>query len=293
MCRASLVGALAASAPALALAAPHRADPSEARIEQLERQMQQLIADNQKLHVEDEQLTAPAQQLETEAEQLKAAQAGQAQALQTQGAAVATQGKTIETVQASEPAAPSVISNIVGGRPVFTSANGRFTVTLHTVMQLDAGAYFQAAPGPTTSDFRRSGPALGATAANVDFAHARDLRDGTDFRRARLGLDGTVFGDWDWRLLFDFGGSGVENTGQLYETWVQYSGFRPLRLRVGAFPPTIGLEDSASTNGMPFMERSVAEDLARGLAAGDTRLAGQAYAWGDHWLLSAAVTGRT
>ncbi len=52
---------------------------------------------------------------------------------------------------------------MLNGRPVFTSANGRFTVTAHTVMQLDTGAYFQAAPGPIATDLRRSGPALGAT----------------------------------------------------------------------------------------------------------------------------------
>jgi phosphate-selective porin OprO/OprP len=136
---------------------------------------------------------------------------------------------------------------------------------------------------------------LGATAANIDATHARQLKDGTDFRRARLGLDGTAFGDWDYRILFDFAGpsSGVEDAGQLYETYIQYSGFKPLRLRVGAFPPTIGLEDSASTNWMPFIERSAIEDMARGFAAGDTRLSAQAYAFGDTWLVSAAVTGRT
>jgi phosphate-selective porin OprO/OprP len=182
---------------------------------------------------------------------------------------------------------------MLSGRPVFASANGRFTLTVRTVSQLDTAAYFQGAPGPIATDLRRSGPALGATAANVDLTHARDLKDGTDFRRARLGLDGTAFGDWDYRILFDFGGSGVENSGQLYETWVQYSGLKPLRFRAGAFSPTIGLEDSASTSGMPFIERSAIEDMARGFAAGDTRLAAQAYAYDAHWLASIAVTGRT
>ena len=290
--RACIISLLLASASTLALAAPRKVDPREARIQQLEAEMQQLIADNQKLHAEDEQLSARSQALEAELEQLKQSQAGQAQALQTQGAAIQAQGQSIQTVEAKAPAAPSVVTSMLNGRPVWTSASGRFTMTVHSVVQLDAGAYFQGSPGPTTADLRRSGPALGATAANADAAHARDLKDGTDFRRARLGIDGTAFGDWDWRLLLDFAGTGVENTGQLYETWVQYSGFKPFRARVGAFPVTIGLEDSASTSGMPFMERSAVEDMARGLAAGDTRLAGQIYGFGDHWLVSGAVTGR-
>ena len=288
----SLIGGMVVGVSGPAEAAHRKPDPREARIQQLEQEMQQLMEDNRKLHAQDEALTTRAQQLETEVQQLKQGQATEAQAIQTQGQAVQAQSQAIATVEAKTPP-PSVISNMLNGRPVFTSQNGRFTLTLRAVMQLDSAGYFQGSPGPTTTDLRRSGPALGASASNVDFAHARQLKDGTDFRRARLGVDGTAFGDWDYRILFDFGGTGVENAGQLYETWVQYSGFKPLRIRVGAFSPSIGMEDQASTNGMPFLERTVAEDLARGLAAGDTRIAGQVYGWGDHWLASGAVTGRT
>jgi phosphate-selective porin OprO/OprP len=66
-----------------------------------------------------------------------------------------------------------------------------------------------------------------------------------------------------------------------------------VRLRVGAFSPSIGLEDQASTNSMPFLERSAIEDMARGLAAGDTRISAEAFANGPHYLISGAITGRT
>ncbi len=180
-----------------------------------------------------------------------------------------------------------------GGRPTFRTSDGNFTATLHGVVQLDAAQYDQDKAGPIATDLRRSGPALGASASNIDLTHARQLKDGDVFRRARIGLDGTVYGDWDYRLLFDFAGSGVENTGQLYESWVQYSGLRPFKVRLGAFAPSIGLDDQGSTNGIPFLERAVSSDLARGLAAGDTRTALQVFATGDHWLASAAVTGKT
>ena len=182
--------------------------------------------------------------------------------------------------------------SVEGGRPTFTSADGKFSATLHGVMQLDAAAYDQDSPGPITTDLRRSGPALGASASNVDLTHARNLKNGDNFRRARIGIDGTAFGDWDYRILFDFGGTGVENTGQLYETWVQYNGFKPLRIKVGAFSPSLGLDDQGSTNAMPFLERSTAADLARGLAGGDTRTAAQLFGYGDHWFAAGAVTGR-
>lgn len=225
------------------------------------------------------QLEAEVQQLADEVQDLKRGQAEQI--------------KTIATVEKSVPATPSAIVSIGNGKPTIASADGKFTASLHGIMQLDTATYDQRSPGPTSSDFRRSGPAVGGSTSNVEAAHARDLKSGDLFRRARVGIDGVAFGDWDYRFIFDFGGSGVENTGQVYETWVQYSGLKPFHFRVGAFSPSIGLDDQASTNGMPFLERAVSSDIARGLAAGDTRTAAEIWASSDHWLVSGAVTGRT
>jgi len=258
---ASLAAFLLAGVASAAMAqdaAPAPQDPREARIEQLE---------------------AAVQQLSAEVEDLKRGQAAQIQ--------------TIEDAAQKIPPPPSVNTTFVNGRPTLASADGKFSATLHGVMQLDTGAVDQRGPGPLATDLRRDGPAIGSSAANTDALHARNLKDGTLFRRARLGVDGTAFGDFDYRVLLDFGGSGVENAGQLYETWLQYSGFRPLRVRIGAFAPAIGLDDQASTNGMPFIERAGSSDAARNLAAGDTRLAAQLFGYGDHWFASAAVTGRT
>ena len=173
------------------------------------------------------------------------------------------------------------------------SPDGKFSATFHGVMQFDAAQYAQPSAGPIATDLRRDGPALGGSASNVEAAHARNLKNGDVFRRARIGLDGSVYGDWDYRVLFDFAGAGTENAGQLYEAWAQYSGFKPFHLRVGAFSPSIGLDDQASTNGMPFLERAVSSDLARGLAGGDTRTAAAIWAAGDRWYASGAFTGRT
>jgi phosphate-selective porin OprO and OprP len=262
-----LISILAAGVSSIALAqpaqpAPAAPDPQEARIEQLESEVSDLAA---------------------EVQDLKRGQAAQIQ--------------TIADVQSSEPAPPSVLTTILNGHPSIASADGKFTANFHGILQFDAGGYDQSHLGPLTTDLRRSGPALGATTTagsgnTIDTSHARELKDGDDFRRARIGVDGKAFGDWDYKLIFDFAGSGVEDAGQLYEGWLQYSGVKPLHLRVGAFAPSIGLEDQASTNGMPLLERSVAEDLARGLAAGDTRTAVELWGSGDHWLASAALTGR-
>ena len=174
---------------------------------------------------------------------------------------------------------------IVAGKPSIQSADGRFTANLHAVMQFDAADYRQATPGPIAADFRR-----GATAA--DTAHARDLSSGTNFRRARIGIDGKAFGDWEYNALIDLGGAGEEDAGHIQELWVQYSGLTPFHVKVGAFPPSIGLEDQGSANGQLFLERPASADIARSLAGGDFRESAEIWGAGDWWYLNAAVTGR-
>jgi phosphate-selective porin OprO/OprP len=255
-----VIAILASGVCSAAVAQPSTApaaDPREARIDRLEAEVQDLAA---------------------EVQDLKRGQAAQIE--------------TLSNVESKPAGPPSVMASLANGAPSLKSADGRFTANFHGILQFDASEYNQSRLGPTSSDVRRSGPALGASASNVDLTHARELKDGDVFRRARIGVDGKAFGDWDYRLIFDFGGAGVENAGQLYEGWVQYSGLKPAHLRVGAFSPSIGLEDQASTNGMPLLERSAVEDIARGFVAGDTRTAVELWASGDHWLASAAITGR-
>ncbi len=175
---------------------------------------------------------------------------------------------------------------ILAGRPSIQSGDGRFVANLHGVMQFDAANYFQHRAGPIATDFRRGGAA-------GDTAHARDLNSGTNFRRARIGIDGRVFGDFDYNVLFEFGGAGAEDAGHIQELWLQYTGLQPFRLRVGAFPPSVGLEDQNSTNGMPFLERPAISDISRGVAGGDYREAIQLAASRSRWFAALSLTTRT
>ncbi len=195
--------------------------------------------------------------------------------------------------QATPPLGPPALiqypsaggATILAGRPVIQSADGRFAANLHAVMQFDAADYSQRSPGPIAADFRRG-------AAAADTAHARDLSSGTNFRRARIGIDGKAFGDFEYNALFEFGGAGEEDAGHIQELWVQYSGLRPFHLKIGAFPPSVGLEDQGSTNGALFLERPAVADMARSLTGGDFREAVQLWAAGERWYASGAVTGR-
>ncbi len=153
-------------------------------------------------------------------------------------------------------------------------------------MQFDAAGYLQRAAGPIATDLRRGG-------ASTDTPHARDLNNGTNFRRARVGIDGKVFGDFDYNLLFEFGGAGAEDAGHIQELWLQYSGLQPFRLRVGAFPPSVGLEDQGSTNGSLFLERPAISDISRGIAGGDFREGAMLVGSRSRWYAAASLTTRT
>jgi len=162
--------------------------------------------------------------------------------------------------------------SVAGGKPTIASGDGAYSATLHGVMQLDAAHYFQDKGLPT---------AIG---------NARDLNNGTNFRRARLGVDGKLAKVFDYSILLDFGGAGTDGSGVLQELYLQYN-YAPFKVRVGAFAPNLGLEDAASTNGSLFAERPSAAEAARGLAGADRRIALQTQAVSERWILSAALTG--
>ena len=274
----ALPGSVAAQAPP-----PVAAADRDARIDALEANLKQIEAELQALRqLNGTPASATAAVPSSAAAPVAAAATGRGQAL-----AAAGQQSSAGNGRIFNPGTPSTaaVSSIDSGKPVITSSDGRFTANLLAVMQFDVADYFQPAAGPLATDLRRGG-------ALADNAHARNLANGTNFRRARIGIGGKAFGDFEYTALFDFGGAGVEDNGHIQELWLQYSGLKPAHIRVGAFPPFIGLEDAGSTNGMLFLERPASADIARGLAGGDFREAGQVTVNTERWFASGAITGR-
>lgn len=175
---------------------------------------------------------------------------------------------------------------IANGRPTIASGDGKFSAAFRGVLQLDGALYSQDDPGPVGTDPRR-----GSFGDATENDHARDLSDGFNFRRVRLGIEGKAFGDFEYNFLYDFGGSGVEEGGKISAAWVQYNGLGPVKLRVGAFPPVTSLEDAASNASSLFGERASIAETVRGVAGGDGRTAVALLGSGERWNFTAAVTG--
>ena len=220
----------------------------------------------------DLQIRLDTQQAQMEAQQGQ--MAAMAQQLAELKSTISSGFADVKAAQTKQDKADRVV--IANGRPSIQSADGRFTANLKGVMQFDTAAYFQDDPPAVQTDPR-----------------ARDLNDGTNFRRARIGIDGKMFGDFNYSILYDFGGTGSEDAGKIQELWLEYAGIKPVRVRVGAFAPLVGLADASSTNGMLFLERPAPAEVARTLAGGDRRTGLQLAGSGETWLASFAVTGPT
>jgi len=193
---------------------------------------------------------------------------------------------TTANVQAVRQDQQATTVSLGNGRPTFATGDGQFTASLRGVLQLDGAIYDQDPAGPLATDFRR-----GSFNDATENDHARDLSDGANFRRARLGIEGKAFGVFNYNFLYDFGGSGTEEAGRISSAWLEYAGFAPVRLRVGAFSAPAGMEEATSTNGSLFAERASPAELVRGIASGDGRTAIGLFANGDRWNVSGAITG--
>ena len=144
------------------------------------------------------------------------------------------------------------------GRFTFASADGQFTLALRGLVQFDAGHFSQGRNPPSV-----------------------DLNSGTNFRRAQLGFQGTVFRDWSYNFIYDFGGYGVEGRGYIYNAYIQYDGLKPFSFRVGAYTPPEGQEDTTSSGELFFPERAASVDVARNIAGAPSREAASIFLQGD------------
>lgn len=155
--------------------------------------------------------------------------------------------------------------SLANGRLSVTSRDGAFSLSLRSLVQFDAGYFSQ--------------------------GRGTDLNSGTNFRRAQVGLVGTAWKDWSYNFTYDFGGNGIEKSGYIYTASLQYD-FEPFAIRVGAFSPPAGLDDSTGSGDLIFLERASSADIARGIAGAPGREGFNIMAQGERYLLSLAFTGR-
>jgi phosphate-selective porin OprO/OprP len=93
-------------------------------------------------------------------------------------------------------------------------------------------------------------------AAFYDNDDGTDLDSGSEFRRARLEMGGTVWRVWDFMLQYDFTDTGEEG---IRDAFIRYTGFKPYLtgITVGQFKEPFSLEELTSSKYISFMERAL------------------------------------
>ncbi|TAL00355.1 MAG: hypothetical protein EPO08_14010 [Rhodospirillaceae bacterium] len=153
-------------------------------------------------------------------------------------------------------------------RPTFSTGDGQFSTSLRALIQYDNGWYGQQT-APTGTQ----------------------LSNGSNFRRAQIGLTGTAFKDWSYNFTVDFGGSSIEKSGYIYTAYIEYDGLKPFGFRIGAYAPPAGLEDSTGSPDLIFLERPASADLARNIAGAPSRDSATVFAEGTNYFAAVSFTG--
>ncbi|MDB5502910.1 MAG: hypothetical protein JWR89_2812 [Tardiphaga sp.] len=194
------------------------------------------------------------------------------------------------------PIAPSgVVVTMPNNRPTICTADNQNCVSITSRVHFDVGGY----------DYRPNGPGTAV----------RGLDSGDNVRRARIGLLGKFAGDWNYALVYDFGGTsdGFGGTGTaggtavgflpggavsgIENAYISYTGFHPFggksAIEIGVMDLPYTLDEATSSNDTTFMERSSSNVIATSIAAGDFRSAVGARWFDDRYWAGAYVTGPT
>ena len=198
--------------------------------------------------------------------------------------------------------APSdAVVTMPGNRPTICTADNLNCVAITSRLHFDGGGY----------DYH---PNTAATSP-------QRLDDGINARRARIGVLGKFMGDWNYGLIYDFGGtsdgfasiasfgaappnggttigflpggilSGIETAS------LSYTGFKPfggkLAIEGGYMDTLYTLDEATSSNDIMFMERASPGVVASNIAAGDFRSAVGARWYTDTFWAGAYATGPT
>jgi phosphate-selective porin OprO/OprP len=196
---------------------------------------------------------------------------------------------------------PDTVVHMTNNRPTVCTADEQNCISITSRIHWDVGGY----------DYR---PNMAATSP-------QKLDSGENLRRARIGVIGKFFGDWNYALIYDFGGtadgfastastgaapgvggatvgflpggavSGVENA------YLSYTGFKPfggkMAVEGGIMDLPYTLDEATSSNDIPFMERASSGIIAQNIAAGDFRSTVGARWFDDRLWLGGYVTGPT
>jgi phosphate-selective porin OprO/OprP len=222
-----------------------------------------------------------------------AANAHAAAAANAKAASVAGVDATIPVKGPTQPS--DVVVKMPNNRPTFCTADDQNCISITSRLHFDAGGY----------DYR----------PNSAVTVPQRLDDGFNARRARIGVIGKFFEDWNYALIYDFAGSsdGFASTASvrgasvgflpggalsgIENAYLSYTGFKPfggkLAIEGGYIDVPYTLDEATSSNDILFLERASSQVIAANIAASDFRSAAGARWYTDSFWIGAYATGPT
>ncbi|MES2825675.1 MAG: porin [Pseudomonadota bacterium] len=138
-----------------------------------------------------------------------------------------------------------------------------FSAQIGTMLQLDAAGY----------------------SSDIKDTTGRDLTNaGSEFRRIRLSINGTLYNTWDYKTEVDFANAAVLTDG--YATYRGFKTETPIQLTLGHFKIPFSQESLMADKGLTFMERSLPNTFLNPRAPGAMIAAGS-----DNWGSSLMLYG--
>jgi phosphate-selective porin OprO and OprP len=196
-------------------------------------------------------------------------------------------------VQRAEPAF-SGLWTFDDWRPTASSPDGRFTMSIRARLQLDAAIFDQEENDEQITPQR-----------NVQF---KALKSGVLTRRAYLGVEGRLFGNFWYEYRMDFGGTRLAIANPVINlAHVSYNfgeigkpGETHFRVNAGIIKPIFTNEDATSSASLLFLERAAVVNVATSAYGGGTSRLGidltlqeqDILRPGDNLVVSGAFTGQ-
>ena len=170
-------------------------------------------------------------------------------------------GATEIRVESAEVRAAKDVQWASGPSPTLGDVLGDTTFKLRGIVDIDGAAYFGGRGG-------------------------YDYSDGTQLRRARIGIDGVAFHDFPYRLEVDFFG----DVANVLDAYVSYTGIKRLTFTAGQFKAPYGLEPNTSDSFNTFIERGMF-NVAYGNIGAERRIGGSVAYVTDKVTATVAVLG--
>jgi phosphate-selective porin OprO/OprP len=124
----------------------------------------------------------------------------------------------------------------------FESKDGNFKFAINGRMQIDA---------QVNVNSKQDNPVPGTTANN-------NFGDGTNIRRARLGIEGNFFKDFDYKFEYDFSRGNGSVTSGITDAFIKWNISKALNIQIGQYKEPFSMEEATSNRFLTFIERDMA-----------------------------------